>query len=335
MEEKIVILLESFLGEYSKQSGLWYSFNCPHCAEENLGPDDKYNLEVTIDPDEKGCGGFHCWKCGETNSTKGNLVKLFKQYAPSDVYDEFKEIIKDYRGSLKYRLTFGGENILDDIEDMAEVSLPQGFKAINKTEKDCKDAYDYLTNRGITDRIIAKHNIGYINKTYIPSLCKRVYIPSYDQNDNLTYWVGRDYTNTNKQKTKNPKISKTEIIFNEGLINWYEPITIVEGPFDHIVTPNSIPLLGKTLSEDSALFKALCEKAKQQINIFLDDDAINDTYKIYKRLIRCPEIKDNVRIIETPEGYDPSLIFECYGEKGILETLCTARKLSKYEICTR
>ena len=45
MEEKILSLLISFLGEYSKQCGDWYSFNCPCCAEENFStPDGKYNL---------------------------------------------------------------------------------------------------------------------------------------------------------------------------------------------------------------------------------------------------------------------------------------------------
>ena len=100
MEESVKDLAVSFLGEYSKQCGEWYSFNCPCCAEENFGvPDDKYNLEVKFDLGVNGCGGFHCWKCGDTNGMKGTLVQLFKRYAPPNIFSEFKQIVKDYRDS--------------------------------------------------------------------------------------------------------------------------------------------------------------------------------------------------------------------------------------------
>lgn len=332
MEEDIIDLLVSFLGDYSKKCGEWYSFNCPCCADENGGfPDNKYNMEVNINLDVKGCGGFHCWKCGDINGTKGTLVKLFKKYAPHDTYTEFKRSVSDYRSSQKYELFSDKSDLLNEFDDTNDISLPQGFRPINKNEKPSQEAYEYLRSRGITDKIIKGYNIGYINNSTNYSLQKRVYIPSYDEFDNLTYWVGRDYTNKNKQKTKNPKISKTKIIFNEGKINWYEPVTLVEGPFDHIVTPNSIPLLGKTLNEDYALYNTIMLKAHSEIRIFLDDDATKDAYKIYK-LLNTQHLRDRIRLVETPEGYDPSLIFQEYGYKGILELLCSSVQISEYEL---
>jgi hypothetical protein len=47
----------------------------------------------------------------------------------------------------------------------------------------------------------------------------------------------------NKLKYINPKAEKQEIIFNIGKLNLDATIYLVEGVTDHIVTPNSIPLL--------------------------------------------------------------------------------------------
>lgn len=332
VEDKIIELLVSFLGDYSKQCGEWYSFNCPCCAEENFGePDNKYNLEVKIDLDINGCGGFHCWKCGDTNGMRGTLVSLFKKYTNSETYNSFKNTVSEHRASSYYRIS-SDESLGDDITDIEYLSLPDGFKPIDKTSADCKDAYDYLVGRGITDEIIHNFNIGYIStnsKDY--SLRKRVYIPSYDRFDNLTYWVGRDYTGKNKQKVKNPKRSKMEIVFNEGKINWYEPVTLVEGPFDHIVTPNSIPLMGKTLSEDYAVFTALVDKCRCGVNIFLDDDAIESAYKIYK-LLNSTVLKGQVKIILSPIGYDPSLLYQHYSRSGIIKALKNAQAPDEYDV---
>lgn len=335
MEESIKELLISFLGEYSKQCGEWYSFNCPCCAEENLGqPDDKYNLEIKIDIGVKGCGGFHCWKCGDTNGMKGTLVHLFKLYAPRKTYSEFKRIVKEYRDSMSYLLPNDGD-FNSDIGDVEYLMLPDGFKPINKDDIHCQKAYDYLLGRGLTDKIITDYNIGYIsNGSNDYSLRYRVYIPSYDAFDNLTYWVGRDYTGNNKQKVKNPKRSKTEIVFNEGKINWYEPITLVEGPFDHIVTPNSIPLMGKTLAIDNVVAKTLMKKCKYGVNIFLDDDALDSAYRIYS-ILDDGGLKGKVKIIETPDGYDPSLIFQEFGYKGIIKALNSAKRPEEFDVLQR
>ena len=329
MEEKVITLLTSFLGDYSKQCGEWYSFNCPCCAEENFGvPDGKYNLEVKVDLHVKGCGGYHCWKCGDSDGTKGTIVKLLKRYAPQDIITEFKEIYNDFKQSKKYELSIG-EEIIDEFNDFEELSLPNGFKPLTK---EAKEAYEYVTGRGIDDKIIKGYNIGYIASNPDYSLRHRVYIPSYDSFSNLTYWVGRDYTGKNKQKAKNAKVPKHSIVFNEGKINWYEPITLVEGPFDHIVVPNSIPLLGKVINNESAVLEALIKRSKSEINIFLDDDALKDAYRIYKFLNSKEVLKGRINLIETPDGYDPSLLYQEYGYKSIMEMLCSAKKISEYEL---
>ena len=336
MEESILNLIYTFLGSYGKHSGEWYSFNCPECAaEKGVKADNKYNLEVTIDLAVRGCGGYHCWRCKDTNGTKGTLVSLFKKYASKPVLDEFRQIVYDYREARKYELFDGSGNIPDEFSEENEFFLPDGFKPIRENDINAKDAIDYLSKRGITNDIIKRFNIGYIgdDENVHFSLRNRIIIPSYDSFDGLNYWVGRDYTGKNKVRYKNPKAEKTKFIFNEGKINWYEPITLVEGPFDHIVVPNSIPLLGKTLDKDYLLYDRLVKYSHSLINVFCDDDALYNAKKIYK-LLENTELNGRIRLIECPNGYDASLIYEKYGNKGILSFLTKAKKINDYELAT-
>jgi hypothetical protein len=336
MEENVLTLISTFLGAYGKHSGEWYSFNCPECAEEKgVKADNKYNLEVKIDLTVKGCGGYHCWRCKDTNGTRGTIVSLFKKYASKTVLDEFKQIVNDYREARKYELFDGSGDIPDEFLEDNEFYLPDGFKPIRKNDNNAVEAIEYLSKRGINNKIIEKYNIGYIgNDEKINfSFRNRIIIPSYDSFDGLNYWVGRDYTGKNKVRYKNPKAEKTKFIFNEGKINWYEPITLVEGPFDHIVVPNSIPLLGKSLSEDYLLYKMLVKRSRSFVYIFLDDDALINAKKIYK-LLESSDLNGRVRIIECPDGYDASLIYEKYGVKGIISLLTRAKRLSDYELAT-
>jgi hypothetical protein len=99
-------------------------------------------------------------------------------------------------------------------------------------------------------------------------LYNRIIIPSYDLNGDLNYFIARWYPKEyNKLKYINPKAEKQEIIFNIGKLNLDATIYLVEGVTDHIVTPNSIPLLGKVISSD--LLELLHDKAQGLIVILL------------------------------------------------------------------
>lgn len=331
VSDKILGLLCNFLGDYGKESGEWYSFNCPSCAEEKMvDSDGKYNLEVTINPDERGGGGFHCWRCGEYNEMRGPLTKLFRRYADADTLSEFRKVLGDYRESRKYELPF-----IDGAGDefgMDEIFLPMGFKPIRSDDPDALEAYEYVMGRGLDERIIKRYNLGYVGESgEVKSERNRVYFPSYDIFGSLNYWTGRDYTGKNRQKMKNAKVSKTEIVFNEYLVNWYEPVTLVEGPFDHVVTPNSIPLLGKTMEVDGLLYNTLVRRTRSLVRIFLDDDARKDALKIYSALNKTP-LRGRLRIVDGTYGHDASDIYLDGGPRAILDTLCSARELTDYEL---
>ena len=97
-----------------------------------------------------------------------------------------------------------------------------------------------------------------------------IIIPSYDSSGELNYFTARSFYDTDF-KHKNPKVSK-DIIGYDLLVNWSEPINIVEGPFDALtVGENAIPLFGKMIQK--ALRYKILQNRVTRVNLLLDSDA--------------------------------------------------------------
>ncbi len=101
---------------------------------------------------------------------------------------------------------------------------------------------------------------------------------------------------------------------------------MVEGVFDHIVVPNSLPLLGKVISDN--LFSKVVKNSECKVIILLDSDAYEDSLKLYKRL-NSTKLIGRVLIVKLPEGYDISDIYQRLGKKGVLKVLNTAKKIKE------
>ena len=252
-----------------------------------------------------------CIVCSETHDTHGTLYKLIKSHGT--------------KGDLKrYRLV--NPNIEIKKKEVKEIKgLPKDFIPLSEENDsyEYKKALEYLTKRNIGMDIIEKYNIGYCEQG---DYKHRIVFPSYDIHNDINYFLGRSYEKYTKLKYKNPEIPKTEIIFNEGKINWDSNIYIVEGVFDHIVVPNSIPMLGKVISDD--LFSKLVKNAECKVIILLDSDAYSDALKLYKKL-NSTKLHDRVYIIKLPKGYDISDVNQKLGSKGVLSVLSSAKKIKE------
>lgn len=330
-ESNVIRILTNVLGEPRKSytsSGGWIEYNCPCCSDELGHPDGKYNFAVTT---EELYG--HCWKCGYS----GKLSRVIRKYGSREDLADYKFELNSLKESRLYQFMGGSIDSVDELDQVEEISLPPGFQLVSQ-RLDAKKlglngenkATRYLQDRGVDEYLIRKFNIGFISYGG-GNYSHRIVIPSYDAYGDLNYWVARDYTgNTKRIKILNPDIDKKSIIFNEYYINWYEPITLVEGPFDHIVVPNSIPLLGKSLKEDSLVYKTLVSKAHSVVNIMLDADAVDDAYRMYKFLNSV--MYDRVRLIKCPDGYDASDYYRDYGKRGIVNLLRSAEKLDDFTL---
>jgi len=179
----------------------------------------------------------------------------------------------------------------------------------------------YLKKRGIGMDLITKYDIGY---TIDGNFMNRIIIPSYDISGVINYFIARSFHWKTKPKYMNPEAEKQEVIFNEDKINWDSTIYLVEGVFDHIVVPNSIPLLGKFMSEK--LFEEIYTKASGNIVILLDADAYEDAVFLYKKL-NIGHLTGKILMCTPAESYDPSLIYEKWGKRGIVTLLKSSTKL--------
>ena len=331
--EKIEGILAAFLGAPKNGTDKeQQQYNCPCCAQDNGGvPDGKYNLEVNLL-----LGKYHCWKCSEIDGTKGNLGKLVKMYGGQSLYKQYRIEIDDIIKSKLYNIQDYSGVSTENFIVKEPIRLPKTYRKVNLNGY-CKPAVkEYLEKRKIDQSIIDKFNIGYTeyeedekNRGW----SYRIIIPSYDEYGDLNFYVGRDYTDNKKRPTyKNVDTDKKEIVFQESLINWDADIVLVEGAIDCLYFPNSISLLGKSLAEDSKLYRELVSRSNANVILCLDSDTqLSESKKIYSSLNRG-RLKGRVRYLSPGKYKDFGELYEKEGKKGIVSTVKNARELKEYEL---
>jgi len=288
-------ILHDILGRARKENGHQISFDCPTCSASKglLEGDGKGNLEVNLQKNV-----YNCWSCPPEEKNHGNIQKLIFKYGT-------KEQLKNF---MVY------EGLFPDNEDEQEIinlQLPKEIVPLweNKNNK----AYEYLKTRGIDDKQIFKWKI---YGCYGGKYKNRIIIPSYDINNKLNFFVSRSYIN-HKLKYLNPKIPKDNVIFGENLINWDSTLYLVEGVFDAITLPNSLPLLGKVLSEK--IKSEIFDKLNAKLIIILDSDAEYNMIRIYNDL-NFGRLKGRVKMVKLVDK-DLSEINQKWGKEGILKVV--------------
>lgn len=304
MEEHnlIIEILEDILGDSCRHhpGKGQIAFDCPVCSYDIKGldkGDGKGNLEINYK-----MGVYKCWACSETHYTKGRIGKLVKKWGSPIQFknfqlvnpDEFEYSDKKYRHDLK---------------------LPYGYtKLIDSSTYDlnARQVWNYLKKRNISKEIVEKYEIGFTTEGEYKF---RIIVPSYNSEGNLQFFVARSYVNT-KLKYKNPEQEKSEIIFNENHLNWDEDIYLVEGVFDMFFLPNSIPLLGKVISDK--LWQRLYKESTANIIICLDGDAWEDSVKLYEK-INGGKLRGRVKVVKLPKDKDIADLNGQINKENILE----------------
>ncbi|CAB4155202.1 MG010, DNA primase-like protein [uncultured Caudovirales phage] len=261
---KLLQLLESVLGKGKPTSGDNIAFFSPFTSHY------KPKLEININTNHAGENAWHCW----ISDKKGRSISsLFKQLNLSkEKFEQLERIVETTRYRSQNTVT----------EKPTTVQLPEQYRPlwIKKLTPDYRNAIHYLSKRGITAFDILKYRIGYCESGEYSG---KIIIPSYDAAGQLNYFVSRAFYKEDKQKHKNPKISK-DIIGFEMFINWAEPIILCEGSFDAIaIKRNAIPLFGKIIQP--ALQKKIIQEHVRDIYICLDADALKNAIQIAQRFM--------------------------------------------------
>lgn len=278
--EALVELLEEVLGDH----GLHYpnrgqiSFNCPVCDEGR----NKHNLEVNYVDNV-----YKCWACGDSEGTHGSLGRIFDKYG-NKKQKKLYNVLKP-------------ETVVKREKKKKTLKLPEGFTLFKDSSLVYpvrRQAINYLHNRGISDYMIEKYQIGFCDRG---DHAGRIVVPSYNIKGELNYYIARSWNPMSRAKYKNPEAEKDKIIFWENLIDWNRDIFLVEGAFDGLFLDNAIPMLGKHMSE--ILFETIYKKAKGEITICLDADAWENAVKLYHEL-NGGELWGRIKLVKLPDDKD-------------------------------
>lgn len=244
-----ISLLESALGKGHKANRDYIQFTCPFHIGKN-GP----KLGISL-----GTGKWKCWVC----KTNGRSVSgLFQRLNLNQGLISRSKVL--FQEKVEFQKEVSDLNLPSEFIPLW--SNPTGSIWFNK-------AKNYLKGRGVQESDIIKHRIGYCETGQFSDM---IIFPSYNEFGQLNFFSSRTFNEDAQWKFSIPKnIDKNEIIIDENLVNWSEPIILVESKLDAIIIKrNSIPLGGKQLSKKLKI--KILESNCPEIILCLDGDALKD-----------------------------------------------------------
>lgn len=257
-------ILKEILGECNR-AGNEYLFYCKFCEHH------KRKLSINLVKDR-----YKCWIC----DASGKISRLVRRFGNFLQQQTWKELTGQIEVSDFEKILLGQEEKVIEPEKL--VDLPAEFVSLcNKnTSLTSIQALGYLTKRGIEKSDILHWKLGYCGSG---DYAGRIIAPSFNLDGDVNFFVGRTYDG-HWRKYLNPPANK-DIIFNELYIDWDSDITLVEGVFDAVKVPNSIPILGSSLREESKLFAKII-KHDPAIYIALDPDAEKKANRLIEALLK-------------------------------------------------
>ena len=217
---------------------------------------------------------YKCWICDVRGRDLRRIVRKFGSFLQLQEWDELTNRVNldDF------------EHIFEEKEPELPQKLPLPEEFISLTRRNLPlsalQARNYLKGRGITKEDILRWKIGYCSSG---AYAGRIIVPSFGEEGYANYFVARSYAKA-YPRYKNPPASR-DIVFNHLYVDWDDDLVIVEGVFDAIVAgPNTIPILGSSLRENSKLFQEIV-KHDTPVYIALDPDMEKKAMYLIKNLL--------------------------------------------------
>lgn len=247
----------------------------------------------------------HPWNCWVCNTKGRGLYWLLKKMnVGQDVLSKVDNLSDS--NSPKKNLSAFDATILSLKKPQVEtnktevLNLMPEFKSLaeNDGSREYNIAMNYAKKRNLSMCDIIKYNIGYCARGQFSN---RLVFPSYDKDNNLNFYSCRSYYDDG-YKYKNSEFSKNIVGF-ENLVDFDFPIYLCEGALDAIsLKRNAIPLFGKTMSQK--LKMAIIQSNCPEVNIVLDDDALQSAVKIADYIRKIGKVAKIVRL----QGKDPNVL---------------------------
>lgn len=250
-----------------------------------------------------------CKRCGK-------IINLNEFCTAAGIDIEVKTpTVKDLVTLMKKQVV--KDNPVDDEEEKTVVSIPLSISALNN-----KKAYNYLTQRGLDDETIEKHDLRYCNKGRFKN---RIIIPIVDSDNKLTGYQGRLVTfeedlsvpkylfSSGFRKTKNlfglNNIATHKKVINKLVnisVQYKSFVILTEGVFTAMLL-GGVATFGKSFSKGQLDLLLTKLDNISRLILLWDSDSWN---KIGKQIAPVEKaynlLKDyfEVRVIKLPENDD-------------------------------
>jgi len=256
--ERLRFLREALGKGILASDGVNLSLKCPSCQHK-----DKFKLVVHLEKEM-----WHCWVCGAKGRSINSLLRKFSPAKAKEWQSKFKPPESKWA---------------EPVEEKVKVTMPDSFIPLvsHSTDPDFLAVSRYVESRGLEERDIWRLRLGTCTRGRYR---RRVVFLSFDENGELNYLTGRAVDSDSNVRYVNPKVERHGIIFNELDIDWDQPLTICEGPFDLVKAgKNSTCLLGSTLTTSHKLFEKIVIN-RTPVILCLDSDAQKKQHNIAKLL---------------------------------------------------
>jgi hypothetical protein len=341
MEIEINEILDEISVSYTDISTHWLLRECPTCSKKDKLRVDKETgkwICFTCYSNDESEGKGNLWNLLPKLGVQRHEIGKILGSSQTPIYT--KDF--DFRNM---KMEMASE---ESIEPLEEITLPNHFMKLNFDESSYKrfpEAFDYLASRGVTNiKLVEKYRVKYshtLKRIIFPFYDKNQRLVGWQGRDitdrwkknhprcqnpecklkRLYYFYGETKAPESCPACQNPLqesfypktltsygFKKQSLLINQNLINPNHAVTLVEGPFDSINTPNSIPLLGKFLSKIQ-----FDEIVKNYSRVLLYFDGDEEGAKATKAIYRQLEMfVPSIGIILNEEGQDPGLF--CYKE---------------------
>lgn len=237
-QEVKVAALRTSLGQEGKEHGEEIVFFCPKHgskAGRSVG-----QLSVNLKTD-----WFNCWSCGFKARDIYPLLILRGKTAISAQYlEELKEKHRDFRRC----------QVIEVAKVYDPPAIPQEFKSLTTPSRSpyYRAAMAYMAKRGLGTEDVLRWKLGYCEEG---EMAGRIVVPSFDEYGELNFVVGRTFYEDPLRYKPFPKHQCKDIVWNDYMVDWEEPVTITEGPFDAFVAEENTTILQGTILPDSLVRK--------------------------------------------------------------------------------
>lgn len=222
--EKKLRALRGVLGEY-REKGEEAIFFCPKHGSRAGRTDGQLCVNLRTD-------WFNCWSCGFKGRSLVGVLRLAGN----------TEILREYLAEIDER-----KNEPEPEKKYDPPALPSGFRSLSVPSASPyhRGAMEYLSSRGLGTDDILRWKLGYCETGEYRN---RIVIPSFDEHGLLNFVVCRSFYESDSYRYKpSPEHQCKDVIWNDYMIDWTQPVVVTEGPFDAFVARDNVTILQGTI----------------------------------------------------------------------------------------